>query len=578
MKKKKDAQARRDRAITAGATVALILLFSLLGRAMGPHWQPKDSDAKAYVETADTAIRANGSGALPIGTYGVDETTISIALDSGETISAIVRTPQEPADPDEAHPRLAEKIPGCMFITGAGLAKATDVYGDIGWNLASAGVATIVPDKPMHDYTYTRRDYVGMAHDYEKALDALQEWDRVDRDNVGLYAESEGTWITPIIAVERPEVSFNVMVSAPVYTPREQITYAMDDYFRVLRVPFPTNRVISRVTTLGMGSLGPNYADFDVAPYLERLEQPTLLCYGTNDLSMPTIEAPNYARQILSDHGNTNMLVRYYAGANHQMRVGDARAKKDLPLADGFMDDVAAYAQDARLSQETGWDTPYTAGDQPWQASAVVAGLSESGVGGGLIGNADRLAWVQGGGLALMLLALLSVPFLRHARTVQIRKEKASAQLTANSSPGSAETGNIILTHDLMKQMERRRHGFARGMVAPLWLCGGMTALATLVWLGFIAYLVVGVFSLDASRAVMIAWQTVAEVLVVAAIASLVHLVLRWVRCEQLHRSESDTNPAAVSGVGHIVWIVAYLLGVVLLMVMFMFWGVFVLW
>ncbi len=576
---------RKQTLIIVAVAAVLLVAFSLLGRIIAPSWQPVDSTATVTLDSSDTSIAANNAANAAIGTYDVDEQTVTVHVSDGVTVNAIVRTPRQPQWPDAEHPRLPSEIPGCMFITGAGLAKATDVYGDLAWDMASAGVATIVPDKRMDNYSWQHRDYVQMAHDYEQSLDVLENWVgisdgadavHVSKTNVGLYAESEGTWITPIIASERSDVSFSIMTSAPVFTPREQMTYAMDDYFRKLNVPFPTNHIISRLTTLDMGSIGPNYGDFDVTPYLKAQTQPTLFIYGTNDLSMPTIEAPATARSLMADAGNTNTLLRYYKGANHQMRVGDAKAEKSLPLAENFERDITDFALDAQDSTTQGWATAMTAGDDtPWQASAVMTDLSENGVGGGMVHSVDRLAVLQVGALLLLIVCGLTVPALHASRKKHIHREMAVAQLAANCSPDSAETGNVVVKYDELAKESRRRPGFAPGMATRLWTLGALTFATTLAWLGYIVYVALGVFGLTANSTVMTVWQDAVRVLALLCTIAFAALIVTMTQTAVRHRKNPWKARPAVAGIGHYVWIAVYTLAIILSFFMFMFWDIF---
>lgn len=576
---------RKQTLIIVAVAAVLLMAFSLLGRIIAPSWQPVDSTATVTLDSSDTSIAANNAVNAAIDTYDVDEQTVTVHVGDGVTVNAIVRTPRQPQWPDAEHPKLPSEIPGCMFITGAGLAKATDVYGDLAWDMASAGVATIVPDKRMDNYSWQHRDYVQMAHDYEQSLDALENWVgigdgadavHVSKTNVGLYAESEGTWITPIIASERSDVSFSIMTSAPVFTPREQMTYAMDDYFRKLNVPFPTNHIISRLTTLDMGSIGPNYGDFDVTPYLKAQTQPTLFIYGTNDLSMPTIEAPATARSLMADAGNTNTLLRYYKGANHQMRVGDAKAEKSLPLAKNFERDITDFALDAQDSTTQGWATAMTAGDDtPWQASAVMTDLSENGVGGGMVHSVDRLAVLQVGALLLLIVCGLTVPALHASRKKHIHREMAVAQLAANCSPDSAETGNVVVKYDELAKESRRRPGFAPGMATRLWTLGALTFATTLAWLGYIVYVALGVFGLTANSTVMTVWQDAVRVLALLCTIAFAALIVTMTQTAMRHRKNPWKARPAVAGIGHYVWIAVYTLAIILSFFMFMFWDIF---
>lgn len=88
------------------------------------------------------------------------ETHITVALDGGKTVNAIVREPLDaPAD-----------RPACLFLHGSGTGKSSEAFGDVANAMASAGITTLVPDKRLDNYTMLHRDYVSSAHDYAKSL------------------------------------------------------------------------------------------------------------------------------------------------------------------------------------------------------------------------------------------------------------------------------------------------------------------------------------------------------------------------------------------------------------------------
>ena len=96
--------------------------------------------------------------------------------------------------------------------------------------MASAGITTLVPDKRLDNYTMLHRDYVSSAHDYAKSLEILRKWPGVSRSETGIYAESEGTWISTILASKRQDIAFAVLTSAPVFKGREQMAMAVSAY------------------------------------------------------------------------------------------------------------------------------------------------------------------------------------------------------------------------------------------------------------------------------------------------------------------------------------------------------------
>jgi len=199
---------------------------------------------------------------------------------------------------------------------------------------------------------------VAMAADYDASVNLLQAYAGVDPDRVGLYAESEGGWIAPVIAEEHPDVAFVVLVSSPVVPPREQAAFAVDSYLRNTGVPHGVFRAIPRAVGMSLPGGGFEYADFDVAPYQRQMQQPVLVVYGTGDSSMPTIQG---AEQVISDTaiaGNGDVTVRYYAGANHGIRV-------DGVVDADFLRDLSGWVLGLPA---TAASSPRIAGDQPEQA------------------------------------------------------------------------------------------------------------------------------------------------------------------------------------------------------------------
>jgi hypothetical protein len=196
-----------------------------------------------------------------------------------------------------------------------------------------------------------------MAEDYRQSFDLLRGVPGVDPDRVGVYAESEGAWIAPVMAAEEPDIAFVVLVSAPVVPPRQQAAFAVDSYLRNTDVPQQVFRAIPRAVGMSLPGGGFEYADFDVAPYQRRMTQPLLVAYGTADASMPTVQG---AEQIIRDAaiaGNGDYTIRYYRGADHGIKV-------DGVVSAAFVRDLTGWVQGL---PETGSRWPRIAGDQPEQ-------------------------------------------------------------------------------------------------------------------------------------------------------------------------------------------------------------------
>lgn len=324
--------------------MATVLLLGVIGSVAGPSWEPRPLQEDLTVATPDVAVNADLPTA-PIGSYETTTTDLEVELD-GATVTARLTAPVGADEPG----------PAMLFMHGAGTASQTN-FADQAQALASAGVHVLVPAKRMDTYTTTDRDYVAMARDYLVSWRLLSEMPGVDPDRVGIYGESEGAWIAPVAAVLEPRVGFVALVSAPVVPPREQGAFAMDNYLRNTHVPWPVFRAIPRATGASIPGGGFAYADFDVSPWQQQMRQPVLMVYGTGDTSMPLVQGPLQVMDDIAAVGNDALTLRYFAGANHGIRIDDE-------LAPGFTDVLLTWTLGL---PGTATAEPRIAGDQPVQ-------------------------------------------------------------------------------------------------------------------------------------------------------------------------------------------------------------------
>ena len=359
--------------VAAGTVVGAIVL-AVLGALMGPQWTPVPMTDPLTVQSASTAI----PGAPRIGSYPVSSTVVRVPLE-GADVEARLLMPVG----------VAGDVPAVLFVHGAGTGLYADAFVDQARALAEAGVATLVPDKRLDTYTVRHRDYLQMAEDYRQSFDLLRGVPGVDPDRVGVYAESEGAWIAPVMAAEDPDVAFVVLVSAPVVPPRQQAAFAVDSYLRNTDVPQQVFRAIPRAVGMSLPGGGFEYADFDVSPYQRRMTQPLLVAYGTADASMPTVQG---AEQIIRDAaiaGNGDYTIRYYRGADHGIKVDGA-------VSPAFLRDLTGWVQGL---PETRSAWPRIAGDQPeqlyWAAPVPQPGW---------LGDGDVLVFLVVGAVGVIVL------------------------------------------------------------------------------------------------------------------------------------------------------------------------------
>lgn len=332
---------RRGYGVLASSVLG-ILLLAVVGALMGPGWEPAPVTDPIEVATPDTAV----TGAPALKHYDTRSTIVTVQLD-GASVQARITVPVGAPQP----------VPGVVFVHGAGTGEFAGAFVDQAERFAEAGIATMVPNKRLDTYTTRYRDYVAMAADYERSVAVLRGWRGVDPHGVGVYAESEGGWIAPVMAADDPDLAFVALVSNPVVPPRQQVAFAIDQYLRNTGVPHGVFRAIPRAAGMSLPGGGFEYVDFDVRPYLKRITQPIFVAYGTADASMPIVQG---AQQILADtaaSGNHAVTVRYYAGADHGLRV-------DKVVLPRFMDDLAGWILGLPATATSG---PVVAGDQPKQ-------------------------------------------------------------------------------------------------------------------------------------------------------------------------------------------------------------------
>lgn len=326
-------------------TVVAVVGLGVLGDVSGPSWDPVPMTETIEVERADTTI-GRATGTDPVGTYDVVTSVVTVPLLGGEIEARV----SQPLGADGMRP-------GVVFVHGAGTGRFEEAFVAQAEALASAGVVAMVPNKRLDTYTTRDRSYSAMAADYLKSVALLRELPGVDPDRVGVYGESEGAWVVPIMAADNPSVAFTVFVAAPVVPPRQQAAFAVDSYLRNTGVPEAVLRAIPRFVGMEFPGGGFDYADFQGQSFQQRMRQPTLVVYGTGDAAMPTVQGSLQLVDDLEAAGNDDWTIRFYEGADHGIKV-------DRRLVPEFARDLAAWIQGLPDSADA---APRVAGAEPYQ-------------------------------------------------------------------------------------------------------------------------------------------------------------------------------------------------------------------
>lgn len=493
------------------ASTALgVILLAVLGAVMGPQWDPIPLTDPLLVSSSSTAI----TGAPALKTYPVEIERVTVQLD-GATVGAKISIPV-------GAPGLR---PGVVFVHGAGTGSSETAFREQTAALAASGVVTLVPDKRLDTYSARHRDYVAMAADYERSVEVLRHHAGVDPKRVGVYGESEGAWIAPIMAASDHDLAFVILASAPVVPPREQAAFAADNYLRNTNVPRGVFRAIPRAVGMAFPGGGFEYADFDVTPFQRAMTQPVLMVYGTGDSSMPIVQG---AEQVLRDTaiaGNGNVTVRYYAGANHGMKVDDV-------MPQSFLDDMSGWVLGLPATAHA---APGIAGDQPNQEFLAAPVPQPSWLRSGTVVVGSVV-----GAAVLLLLPIVLVPTARGFEALRVRRGHA---------PSVA-------------------HRLPHGVPVRMFLCalGAVLTVLGLAWyLVSIARLAVDYEQNDV--VVKGGWVGV-RLLGIAAVVSLVMLL-------QKERGALSLAGRSAQGIVRVIAFSAVVVGSSVLLVVLAYWGVF---
>ncbi|MFT9111119.1 MAG: alpha/beta hydrolase [Bifidobacterium psychraerophilum] len=520
------------------SSLVMFLILMLLGSLMTPQWSVAPYTDHVSVQSSNTAIAAKGISVPHEGSYRTKESRITIKLNDSVSINAIVREPIG----------ASGKRPACLFLHGAGTGDSSEVYGDVASAMSSAGIVTLVPDKRLDNYSMLHRDYPQMAKDYGTSFDVLKQWPSVDAGKVGLYAESEGTWISSLITAERKDVAYSILTSAPVVSGRQQMSMAASAYFADSGAPESLIRDVPKLTSMDFSAIGLDYANFDSTPYLRKLTQPVLVNYGVEDLSMPIEQGTQTILKQASSAGNDNVTVRYYQ-ANHQMRTGSHLSEPGLPLDTSYTRNLEDWINSVTSGATAdSWATPQIAGARPSQRYAAPLMTPP-----GLVASLGVLIALMVSALGFCLL---------------------SGILALGIGVGSAARSAA--------NRQRSLGGFGRGIKAPLTVTVLLASLSLTAALLYVGNTAIKALSLQRDASLFLhGWI----MLRIAAIALV--LVFGWL-CSgiwsALRRHDDERVPPATErhqtirvlhGVGHIGVMLCGILGSLLVMVSLAFWGLY---
>lgn len=261
--------------------------------------------------------------------------------------------------PDRAGP-----LPSVILIHGARDSRALPGVSDF---LAARGIAVLdIEKRGVGGSTgrWDRQSFTGRAEDISAAMQFLRERPELDRQRIGLVGHSQGGWIAQVVAAERDDVAFVVLLAGPAQTVRDQIL--TDERIHLERRGLPAPEVERKVTRLArflssLRSVAPvcrglrahylcHIIDFDPAPYLSRIRVPVLALFAELDPMVPPEPNVSLLEHALDAGADPTRRIQIFAEGNHMFwrsRTGlrDEYGELEREYLPGFLEAIADWIE-----------------------------------------------------------------------------------------------------------------------------------------------------------------------------------------------------------------------------------------
>ncbi len=156
--------------------------------------------------------------------------------------------------------------------------------------------------------------------------------------SVGIYATSEGTWISSYLLQDDPDVAFQILLSPMVFTPRESLAFFVAQDFTLAGAHGGYQSFVRRVFNIDAALFGLTNLDIrTLTP--EAYTIPTFVAYGSRDVMTAQVDGMNTILDMCERAGNPDVVIRSYRGGNHVLRPGDLTAL-GTPYAGNYVNDL----------------------------------------------------------------------------------------------------------------------------------------------------------------------------------------------------------------------------------------------
>ncbi|SHE88930.1 hypothetical protein SAMN05444392_104145 [Seinonella peptonophila] len=263
-------------------------------------------------------------------------------------------------------PTKIGRHPAIVIVHGSGKGDRNKLR-DHAEIFAKKGYVTLIYDKRTKGYSTFNRSYALLAKDVIAAVQALKKRPDVDPNKIGVFGESEGSWVAPLAATQSSEIKFVITLGAATVLPIAQQNWSIENMLRYQGIT--DQSMIGAVNRNGVrfivgSSLFPE-ATYDAIPVLQRLKQPILAIWGSEDRQSPPAESAAIMKETFSQVRKDNYTLAFIPNADHAAHQTPDGFKRLQPLAQGYGEVMTSWLDQLFLSKKI---QPLSGVVQPKQA------------------------------------------------------------------------------------------------------------------------------------------------------------------------------------------------------------------
>src|SRR3990172_5646496 len=260
-------------------------------------------------------------------------------------------------------PRLPGRHPVIIFIHGSGSQTRWGRYRSYADYFARRGVAALIYDKRGTGQSagdWRNSDFNDLAADALAGIELLKKDPRIDQQKIGIYGQSQGGGIAPLIASQSDAVAFAIAVAGPAIPMWQTQAYALksgvrdagvngdaleranrfiDLLIQVLRSGEERDQLTAAAETARQNgepwyellkpppndsyfwSFFRGIADYDAAEYWRRVQVPTLIIEAGNDKYVPAEQSIAAMKQALQASGTRDYTIVVLPNAPHTFLI-----------------------------------------------------------------------------------------------------------------------------------------------------------------------------------------------------------------------------------------------------------------